>query len=317
MLGIYMIKPLKIAIIGAGITGLYLAWKLSEKGHKVSVFERKEKIGKEVCSGLISERILDFIPESEKLILNKINHPFIHFPKRTLKVNFSKPFFILNHFELDNLVANLAREKGTEIFLKQEINSIPEGFDKIIGCDGANSFIRRELKLSEPEFQLGIQGFIEKEDYSNFVETWPVKSGFIWRIPRGKEIEYGIVAKPKEARKIFEEFLNKNNLNLKNIRSAVVPQSLIIPSNSRITLCGDAAGLTKPWSGGGVIWGLTAADILLKSFPDFLRYKKMAKRFLFPRIIFSKIARKSIYFVGLNFPWVLPQNYRIDGDFLL
>ena len=38
-------NPQKTAIIGAGITGLYLAWKLSESGHRVTVFEKKESIG--------------------------------------------------------------------------------------------------------------------------------------------------------------------------------------------------------------------------------------------------------------------------------
>jgi len=37
---------MKVAIVGAGICGLYLAWKLSEKGYSVTVFEKKEKIGK-------------------------------------------------------------------------------------------------------------------------------------------------------------------------------------------------------------------------------------------------------------------------------
>jgi len=85
---------MKIAIIGAGICGLYLARKLSEKGSEVTVFEKKEKIGKGACSGLFSERILEFIPESEKLIQNQIESVLIHFPKRTLKVKFSRKFLI-------------------------------------------------------------------------------------------------------------------------------------------------------------------------------------------------------------------------------
>ena len=47
-----------VAIIGGGICGLYLSWKLSRKGHLVTVFEKKKKIGNEICSGLFSERIL-------------------------------------------------------------------------------------------------------------------------------------------------------------------------------------------------------------------------------------------------------------------
>jgi len=308
---------MKVVIIGAGISGLYLAWKLAEKGARVTIFEKKEKIGKEVCSGLFSERILKFIPESKKLIQNEIEYCLIHFPKRTLRIKFSTKFFVLNHYELDRLVASLAKKSGAKIILSHPVHSAPEGFDRVIGCDGAMSQIRKNLGLEDPKFYLGVQEFIFKEDNSNQVETWPTKSGFIWRIPRGKEIEYGIIEKPNQAKKLFNEFLKENNLHLKRINSALIPQGLILPSNQEITLCGDAAGLTKPWSGGGVVWSLIAAEILLKNFPDFLKYKKEMEKFFLPKIIFSKMAKKIVYFLGFNFPWLLPKNFKIEGDFLI
>ncbi|MDI6591412.1 MAG: FAD-dependent oxidoreductase [Patescibacteria group bacterium] len=313
---------MKVAIIGAGICGLYLAWKLADRGCEVTVFEKKEKIGKKTCSGLFSERILEFVPQSQNLIQNEIDSSLIHFPKKTLKIKFFKKFLVMDHFQLDNLVAKLAERAGAKIILNYNVNKedlfrFQNDFERIIGCDGAFSTARKYLKLKPPQFYLGIQGFISKEDNSNFAETWPTKSGFFWKIPRGKEIEYGIVEKPKGAKSLFNEFLKKNNLRLERITSAIIPQDFIIPKNQKITLCGDSAGLTKPWSRGGVIWGLIAANFLLKNFPDFLKYRKEIKKFFLPKIIFSKIITKIFYFFGFKFPQLLPKNIKIEGDFLI
>jgi len=313
-------KPLskKVAIIGGGICGLYLAWKLTEKGNQVTVFEKEKETGiGKVCSGLFSERILDFIPESKKLIENKINSVFLYFPKKKIKVDFSKNFFVMDHRKLDKLVFNLAEKAGAKIIFNSNITFLPKGFDRIIGCDGANSFVRKELKLPEPNFRLGILGFTEEKSNSNFVETWPCENGFIWKIPRGKKIEYGIIAKPKLAKRLFDNFLEKNNINFEKKEARIIPQDFIFPLHPSITLCGDAAGLTKSWSGGGVIWGLTAANILLKTFPDFRAYRKSMKRFFLPKIILSKIATKLVYFLGFNTPWLLPKTSKIESDFLI
>ena len=310
-------KLLKVAIVGAGICGLYLAWKLSEKGYRVIVFEKRNKIGKESCSGLFSERILKFIPQSKELIENKIHSVLINFPKKRISVKFSKDFFVINHAKLDNLVADLAKSEGVDIILNQSINFIPREFDRVIGCDGAGSIIRKRLNLSDPKFRLGIQGFILKEDYSDFVEVWPTKYGFIWKIPRGKEREYGIIEKNGRAKQIFDKFLKEKSIKVERKASAIIPQGLIIPSNSKITLCGDAVGLTKPWSGGGVIWSLTASSILLKNFPDFLKYHKEIKKKFLPEIILSDILTKIFHFLGFNLPWFLPKNTRLEGDFIL
>ena len=308
---------MKVAIIGAGICGLYLGWKLSEKGHEITVFEKKSEIGNKVCSGLFSQRILDLIPQSKNLIQNEINFSLLHFSGKTIRINFSKKFYVMSHFELDKLAANLAKEAGAEIILNNQVKLIPEGFDKIIGCDGANSFIRNYLKLPSPCFRLGIQGFVKEPGKENFVETWPCEKGFIWKIPRRETIEYGIISLPRLAGKIFNDFLKKREIKLEGVEAKVIPQGLIIPSNPSITLCGDATGLTKPWSGGGVVWGLTAANILVKTFPDFLAYRKKVRNFFLPKITLSKIATKLVYFLGFKIPWLLPKNPKIESDFLL
>lgn len=327
---------MRIAIIGAGICGLYLAWKLAERGEEVTVFEKNKKIGKEACSGLFSERIFNYIPQSKDLIENQIDFIIINFPEKRVKVSFSKKFFIISHFELDNLLAGLAQKAGAKIILNYQINSLPLSYDRIIGCDGANSFTRQSLGLASPDFRLAIQGFTRNPPSSNFserasfIETWAQHKGFLWKIPRkgparnafgvadaGGEIEYGIIAEPKECRLLFQKFLTKNKIKLEKINLALVSQGLSIPFNSSVTLCGEATGLTKPWSGGGVIWGLKSCELLLKNFPDFLAHQKAMKKFFLPQIFFGKKIRNLVYFLGFNLPWILPRKATIDGDYLL
>lgn len=317
---------MKTAIIGAGINGLYLAWKLADKGNEVVVFEKKEKIGKQVCSGLFSERILDFIPHSRKLIRNTINSTLIHFPKKTVNIEFSQNFFVMSHFELDNLAAGLARRAGAKIALNSPVRRMSElaDFDRVIGCFGSDSTIRKSFEnLPKPDYRLAIQGFHSEKNSSSFVETWPINQGFIWKIPRGKETEYGIISGARHSGEMqktehaFNEFLLKNKISLERTKAALVPHGFSMPGKSyRITFCGDAIGLTKPWSGGGVIWGFIAADLLLKNFSDFLKYRKEARKFFLPKIIFSEIITRLVYFFYYNAPRLLPKKFKIDGDFV-
>jgi flavin-dependent dehydrogenase len=290
---------------------------LAEKGEDVTVFERKGQVGNDVCSGLFSQRILDFIPQSRILIKNEIKSVVLHFPKKDIKINFSKSFLVMSHSELDKILAGFSQKAGAKINLDHNISSLPEGFDKIIGCDGWDSIVRKSLKLPNPSYRLGILGYINTPLSSDFVEAWPHKeNGFIWKIPRGSTVEYGIIGRPERINKIFNNFLKEKNIVLNEIKAKIIPQGFLIPQNRSITLCGDAIGLTKPWSGGGVIWGLKTGDLLLETFPNFLAYRKQVKRFFGLKIFRSKIITKLVYSLGFKMPFLLPKNVTIESDFL-
>lgn len=307
----------KTLIVGGGTPGLYLAWKLSEKGADVTLFDKKNEPKNEACSGLFSEKIISFIPEAESIVKNKISSTVINFPKKKINVKFSEDFFVIDHSDLDKLIYSKAIESGAKIYFNHEVSSIPEEFERVIGCDGALSMIRNKIKPCSPKIRLGIKGFIEEKNDSDFVETWPTKNGFIWKIPRGENTEYGILHDPSNAKEILKDFLNKRNIKIGELKAGIVPHKILIPKNSKMTICGDSAGMTKPWSGGGVVWSLKAADILIESFPDFNLYRKRALKFFIPRYIFSQLATKTVYFLGFNIPFLMFSKYKIESDFLL
>ncbi len=309
---------MKVAIIGCGITGAYLAWRLRGLGHEVTIFEKRSEIGKVVCSGLISERLWQFIPENKELIEHSIEGANVHFQKWTGRLKFRQRMLLMSHAELDKYVSKLAENAGAKIVLNHKIESLPEGFDRVIGTDGALSITRKLLDLKAPHFKMGLQFFISENNKNNFVDTWPTQNGFFWKIPRGSRVEYGIMEEQKDAKRLLDEFCEKLNVKIEGLQAWPIPYGFSIPEKGNATICGgDAAGLTKFWSGGGVIWGLTAANILLKTFPDFEKYHKELEKFFGPAKWKTEFITKAGYFLGNNLSWLLPKEREIDSDFIL
>ncbi len=309
---------MKIAIIGCGITGAYLAWRLRGLGHEVTIFEKRAEIGKVVCSGLISERLWSFVPENKELIEHTIDYANVHFSNWAGRLKFKQKMLLMSHAELDRYVASLAEKAGAKIILNHKIEKIPEGFDRVIGTDGALSVTRKLLGLPQPHFRTGLQFFTNEQNNSDAVDTWPTQNGFFWKIPRRFRVEYGIMEEQKVARKLLDEFCEKLGVKIEGLQAWPIPSGMIVSNNPQVTLCGgDSCGLTKPWSGGGVIWSLTAANILLRNFPDFDAYHKELKRFFGWQLFKTRAITKLGYVLGNYAPWALPKERKIDSDFIL
>jgi len=307
----------KVAVIGGGIIGMYVALKLKEKDLDVFLYDKKKKeeIGFKPCSTLVSERIREFIDLKEESIENIIDICKINFPRKIIELHFNPKHLVLNRNEIIKEQLELLKQKGVNIILGKNIESIPNDFDYIIGCDGPNSVIRKKLKLKDPEMKIGMQVFVKQKDDSNYTDVFPIKSGFIWKIPRGEEIEYGILTKSNQAKQLLFDFLDKNKIKEKQFIVAPVPSGFVFSKEKKIALCGDSMGLTKPWSGGGLIWSLYAARLLVESFPDFKKYERKTKHFFRFKIIKGSLANKLVNFIGFNFPFLIPRKINYDNDF--
>lgn len=301
----------KVAVVGGGVIGQYISWKLSEAGYDVSVFDyrKKEYLKDKSCSVLVSERIKDFIPITNDIIENTIEYCDINFSKGKTTLQFNPCHLALNKEKLMNLLLKLNNESGTRFFFETRIRKIPKGFDYIIGCDGADSTIRKLMNLKAPQLKMGVQWFLNQKDESKTTETFLRKNGFAWRIPRGDNIECGFFGQSEERGDDMKGAL------IPSPRFPLINAGLIFSNQDNVVLCGDSMGLTKPWSGGGIIWNLYASDILINNFPNFKKYKKEVIKFFWWKILKGKILNAIVHFLGRYFPYIIPRKIRYDNDF--
>jgi len=321
---------MKTGIVGCGINGAYLAWKLS-KTNEVEVFEKNSVIGEKPCSELISERIWNFIPKRNDLIRNVVEELVIHFPKKEVKLRFYPKMLVVDRKQLANYIVELAKQNGAKINLNSEVkrvfyikNQKPQisvsgkvlEFDYLIGCDGYNSIVRRALGIKDPLCILGVYSRIKKKPRTKIIDVYPLKNGISWVIPRKNEVEYGIYERIDIARNEFNNFCKRMRIKPQEIFSHLIPSRLTEMQKGRIALCGDAIALTKPWSYGGIIWGLIGDNILIKDFPNFSKYEEEVRDYFEPKILYSKIAVFAAKFLGGKIPFLTPKEIWFDGDWV-
>jgi len=264
-----------VIVVGAGPSGLYCA-RLLGKSFKVLVLEEHKEIGSPVqCSGLVSKNLENFVKIDRGFVENEIMGAILHSKKSEVKLE--KPggsAYVIDRGKFDRFLAKGLKSK---VLLNAGVREIKirKGFVSVktdgkefrsrmlLGCDGSNSIVRNHFCVRPQEILKGLIAIKKERDDSDFVELWFDKAllpdGFFWRIPRGKSIEYGMLSGNARFRDLEGFF----NLRLKGCekRAGLIPTGFQKTYFPRTLLVGDAAGQVKPWSGGGVVYGLTCAKI--------------------------------------------------------
>lgn len=272
-----------VAICGAGAVGSYLATLFSRK-YKTVLIEENSNIGFPIsCSGLYSKRILDFIDLDKNLIENEIRGARIHAGGKTFTFSRGRTeAYVVRRDRLDASLAVQAKKNGCDVLastrlvdfsvngsvsVKLSVNGSIKGIESklLAGCDGPLSFVRKKSMLKDPsEILQGVFCYADESDESDFVDLWfgGIAPGFFaWRIPRGETVEYGLATR-KNASVLFKKFLLQHNAKAKKMYGGLIPigpPKRIISKS--VFLCGDSAAMTKPFTGGGVIYGFTSARL--------------------------------------------------------
>jgi len=276
-------------VVGAGPAGSRFARRAAERGRDVLVVEQGTVGEPLACSGHVSTDLWEFTPDGarEELLQNEIYGARFHLGgPESRAYRFYKEEAVSNVIDrvgLDRTLADAAVAAGADLRENHTVVSVSEGREgvtveargpdgvethrarMVAGCDGPNSRVRRELDLPEPDELLhGVLGFDDDPDHEDFVDVHlTVPRFFAWRIPRGEAgVEYGLAMGPgHDVRERFESFTGAYGVETDRRCSGLIP----IGPPKRVTgrrsfLLGDAAAQTKPFTGGGIRYGMLAAD---------------------------------------------------------
>jgi len=294
-----------VVVVGAGPVGGFLAQRMCEGGATVLLLEEHAQIGRPFqCAGLVNPEAMR-LTGLESTVLSPIWGARIHSPSgipvvigndqdvRTWSV--CRKLF-------DEGVVGGAMQAGADIWLSSKPVSAeqmdghvllsiasPKGevlvrCKLLCGADGAHSWVRRRFKMGRPKelmigFQVEVTGYKGEQGRLDMYTGSRFSPGFFaWAIPSGETTRVGTWSKPELMRGGSCEHL-LDRLRAEPLWSerfsecrevgrfcGPIPSGLVKrPMIERVVLFGDAAGLCKPTTGGGIGPGFKQVELLVPS----------------------------------------------------
>lgn len=191
-------------------------------------------------------------------------------------------------------------ENGVEVtILHQRTNEETTLSAKLlIGCDGAHSWVRRRFKMGYPKemmvgFQTEVVGYKGKDRWLEMYSGSEIAPGFFaWVIPSGNETHrIGLWSKADllDGRTVLDCYndLLQHPLwkdRFENITETArycgpVPSGMVRkPFKNRVLVLGDAAGMAKPTTGGGLGPGFKQISSIVEELVKKVKQNQLSER---------------------------------------
>ena len=292
-------------VVGGGPAGLYCALLLAEAGFDVAVVEEHDTLGIPThCTGVVADELSDLFKVPESLILSRPTTCVMVSPSgRTFTFSSAEEgIAVIDRGEFDRELGDAATRAGVQITCGLQVARIrPEqACVRVLGSDGAALSARtcviacgvryglqRQLGLGLPSLflhsaQLEVDANIPDSVVELHVGRETAPEGFAWVVPllRGgcTWAKVGIMMRG-DAASHLQRFLSQRGLAGRMASVPPEPMRRLLPLGPasptyghRVLAVGDAAGLTKPTTGGGIFYSLfsgrLAAETLIRALRD-------------------------------------------------
>ncbi|MDO8661227.1 MAG: NAD(P)/FAD-dependent oxidoreductase, partial [Candidatus Woesearchaeota archaeon] len=279
---------MRISIIGGGPSGSVTAHDLAKEGHEVTLFEENAEVGIPChCTGIVTNVLWEHIPKNKDLILNQLKSVRIH---ASTGVHIDVPLseFVLDRTGLDKYLAERAQDAGvliksehrfiglknnTPIFNRPD-SSIKKP-DILIGADGPRSAVANSTGIfGERKFYFGVQATATGDFIPDRFEVWfgNVCPGFFaWLVPESDSVARIGIAALQSPQKYFQPFIKNRVKKILSHQGGPIPwfnnslKQFIVHNTLPTYLVGDAGGLVKATTGGGIITGIMSGQLCARA----------------------------------------------------
>ncbi len=283
-----------VLVIGAGPAGNVAALELARSGARTAVIDYRERLGDKLCTGVIGVECARKFPVSERHVRREVDSARIHSPSgKCYTVKRDGPqALIIDRVSYVNELATQAAAHGAKYYIGHRATSVDRGHRGIRVCTRrrANAeFLDSRLLLiatgfrspvtqmaglcdrSEQDFVYGQQVAVETNDVDDvevFVGGGGAPEAIGWVVPTSPG--QGLVGTiSRQKRPVCLDSLTTKLRRVGKIvgnvhefsRWGIPVRPLASTFGARTMVLGDAAGFTKPTTGGGIYYGMMSGRI--------------------------------------------------------
>ncbi len=280
-----------VVVVGGGPAGLYAALRLAQSGHDVQLIEEHPGIGEPVhCTGVLARDAFGAFGIGTGSVLNELTRVRFYSPSGET-VEHETPTVeavVIDRAKFDRGLADEAARSGV-VMHRGRVSAVDidaagvtvtyageaiRGRMCLLAC-GANYGLQRRLGLGMPRLLLQSAQAELPADRLGPVEVHfgaeAAPGGFAWAVPveraEGGFVRIGVMC-DADAGRHFRRMVDVLGARWGVSAGRCRPRQKVLPLGpidrtyrDRLLVLGDAAGLVKPTTGGGIYYSLLSARI--------------------------------------------------------
>jgi digeranylgeranylglycerophospholipid reductase len=287
-----MNRPIDVLIVGGGPGGLFMAARLAERGVRTLVCEEHARVGDPVhCTGVLSADSFTRFDLPDSATLNQLTSVRFLSPGG-IPVDYATPAplaTVIDRPVFDRALADRAIAAGAEIRVGARVTALEidnagaratvngaavSARLAVLACGATYKFQRRfgfglptsYLQTAQREVRARRPGDVELHFGQDVAP-----GGFAWAVPvlrpEGACVRIGVMAS-RDVRGCYERMVERLRDRWGVTADEVAPRVKILPLGAvgrtygnRLLAIGDAAGLVKPTTGGGIHYSILSAAL--------------------------------------------------------